>query len=70
MPLLSICDLVKIYQTDECMFDRPKREVSAVGGVTLAIAPDETAGLGPQILIYGLLIRPGIHLGFGTIRSG
>jgi hypothetical protein len=51
------------------MFDKPKRKVPAVDGVTFAIAPVETAGLGRQILICGLLIRPSIHLGFGTVRA-
>ena len=40
MPLLSIRDLVKIYQTDEGMFGKTKREVRAVNGVSL----DITAG--------------------------
>jgi hypothetical protein len=60
MPLLSIRDLVKIYQTRECTFGKRKSAPSL---------RSKTAGLGRQILIYGLLIRPGTYLGFGTLRS-
>src|SRR5438270_2331391 len=45
MPLLSILDLVKIYQTDEGMFGTIKREVRAVNGVSLDIMQGETLGL-------------------------
>ena len=45
MPLLSIRDLVKIYQTDEGMFGKTRREVRAVNGVSLDIAQGETLGL-------------------------
>ena len=45
MPLLSIRDLVKIYQTDEGMFGKTKREVRAVNGVSLDITAGETLGL-------------------------
>jgi ABC-type glutathione transport system ATPase component len=45
MPLLSIRDLVKIYQTDEGMFGKTKREVRAVNGVSLDIMQGETLGL-------------------------
>ena len=45
MPLLSIRDLVKVYQTDEGMFGKAKREVRAVNGVSLDITQGETLGL-------------------------
>jgi len=45
MPLLSIRDLVKVYQTDEGMFGKAKREVRAVHGVSLDITQGETLGL-------------------------
>ena len=45
MPLLSIRDLVKIYQTDEGMFGKTTREVRAVNGVSLDIMQGETLGL-------------------------
>src|SRR5712671_5432594 len=45
MPLLSIRDLVKVYQTDEGMFGKTKREVKAVNGVSLDITEGETLGL-------------------------
>jgi oligopeptide transport system ATP-binding protein len=45
MPLLSILNLVKIYQTDEGMFGKTKREVRAVNGVSLEITQGETLGL-------------------------
>jgi oligopeptide transport system ATP-binding protein len=45
MALLSIRDLVKVYQTDEGIFGKTKREVRAVNGVSLDIAPGETLGL-------------------------
>jgi oligopeptide transport system ATP-binding protein len=45
MALLSIRDLVKIYQTDEGIFGKTKREIRAVNGVSLDIAQGETLGL-------------------------
>jgi peptide/nickel transport system ATP-binding protein len=45
MPLLSIRDLVKVYQTDEGMFGKTKREIRAVNGVSLDITQGETLGL-------------------------
>jgi ABC-type glutathione transport system ATPase component len=45
MSLLSIRDLVKIYQTDEGMFGKTKREVRAVNGVSLDIMQGEALGL-------------------------
>jgi ABC-type glutathione transport system ATPase component len=45
MPLLSIRDLVKVYQTDEGVFGKAKREVRAVNGVSLDITQGETLGL-------------------------
>jgi peptide/nickel transport system ATP-binding protein len=45
MPLLSIRDLVKVYQTDEGMFGKTRREVRAVSGVSLDIEQGETLGL-------------------------
>ena len=45
MALLSIRDLVKVYQTDEGMFGKTKREVRAVNGVSLDIPAGETLGL-------------------------
>jgi ABC-type glutathione transport system ATPase component len=45
MSLLSIRDLVKIYQTDEGMFGKTKREIRAVNGVSLDIMQGETLGL-------------------------
>jgi ABC-type glutathione transport system ATPase component len=45
MALLSIRDLVKIYQTDEGVFGKTKREVRAVNGVSLDITQGETLGL-------------------------
>ena len=45
MPLLSTRDLVKIYQTDEGMFGKTKREIRAVNGVSLDIMQGETLGL-------------------------
>jgi len=45
MPLLSIRDLVKVYQTDEGMFGKIQREVRAVNGVSLDITQEETLGL-------------------------
>jgi peptide/nickel transport system ATP-binding protein len=45
MPLLSIRDLVKVYQTDEGMFGKTKRKVRAVNGVSLDIMQGETLGL-------------------------
>ena len=45
MPLLSIRDLVKVYQTDEGVFGKATREVRAVNGVSLEINQGETLGL-------------------------
>jgi ABC-type glutathione transport system ATPase component len=45
MPLLSTRDLVKVYQTDDGLFGKTKREVRAVNGVSLEIAQGETLGL-------------------------
>jgi ABC-type glutathione transport system ATPase component len=45
MPLLSIRDLVKVYQTDEGIFGKAQREVRAVNGVSLEINQGETLGL-------------------------
>ena len=45
MPLLSVRDLVKIYQTDEGVFGKAKREVRAVNGVSLDMSQGETLGL-------------------------
>jgi ABC-type glutathione transport system ATPase component len=45
MPLLSILNLCKVYQTDEGMFGKTKREVRAVNGVSLDITQGETLGL-------------------------
>jgi ABC-type glutathione transport system ATPase component len=45
MPLLSIRDLVKVYQTDEGIFGKTKRELRAVNGVSLDITQGETLGL-------------------------
>ena len=45
MPLLSIRDLVKVYQTDEGLFGKARREIRAVNGVSLDIAQGETLGL-------------------------
>lgn len=45
MALLSIRDLVKIYQTDEGVFGKTRRQVRAVNGVSLDITQGETLGL-------------------------
>jgi ABC-type glutathione transport system ATPase component len=45
MSLLSIRDLVKVYQTDEGMFGKTKRVIRAVNGVSLEITQGETLGL-------------------------
>ena len=45
MPLLSIRDLVKVYQTDDGLFGKARREVRAVNGVSLDISQGETLGL-------------------------
>src|SRR5262245_667115 len=45
MPLLTIRDLVKVYQTDDGLFGKATREVRAVNGVSLEINPGETLGL-------------------------
>jgi oligopeptide transport system ATP-binding protein len=62
MPLLSIRDLVKVYQTDEGVFGKAKREVRAVNGVSLDITQGETLGLvgesGCGKTTLGRLIEP------------
>src|ERR1044071_7915579 len=45
MPLLSIINLVKVYQTDEGVFGKTQREGRAVNGVSLDITQGETLGL-------------------------
>ena len=45
MPLLTIRDLIKIYETDEGIFGKTRREVRAVNGVSLDIMQGETLGL-------------------------
>ncbi len=45
MPLLEIRDLVKVYQADEGVFGKARREVRAVNGVSLDIYSGETLGL-------------------------
>jgi ABC-type glutathione transport system ATPase component len=45
MPLLSIRDLVKVYQTDDGMFGKAQRQVRAVNSVSLDITEGETLGL-------------------------
>jgi len=45
MPLLSIRDLVKVYQADEGIFGKSAHQVRAVSGVSLDIAQGETLGL-------------------------
>src|SRR5258707_15874391 len=45
MALLSIRDLVKVYQTDEGIFGKTKLEVRAVNGVSLDITQGETLGM-------------------------
>src|SRR5260221_4982619 len=45
MSLLSIRDLVKVYQTDDGVFGKAKREMRAVNGVSLDIQAGETLGL-------------------------
>ncbi|HET9836986.1 MAG TPA: ATP-binding cassette domain-containing protein [Candidatus Angelobacter sp.] len=45
MPLLSVRDLVKIYDADQGLFGKPARELRAVNGVSLSIAEGETLGL-------------------------
>src|SRR5579864_296796 len=45
MPLLSIRDLVKVYQTDEGVFGKTQRAIRAVNGVSLEITQGETLGL-------------------------
>jgi ABC-type glutathione transport system ATPase component len=45
MPLLSIRGLVKVYQSDEGIFGKTKRELRAVNGVSLDITQGETLGL-------------------------
>ncbi|HEY2495985.1 MAG TPA: ATP-binding cassette domain-containing protein [Candidatus Angelobacter sp.] len=45
MPLLSIRNLIKVYQTDEGVFGKRRHEVRAVNGVSLDISQGETLGL-------------------------
>src|SRR5215471_7026639 len=45
MTLVEIRDLAKIYQTDQGMFGKARREVRAVNGVSLDIQRGETLGL-------------------------
>jgi len=45
MPLLSIRDLVKVYQTADGIFGKAARQLRAVNGVSLDIAQGETLGL-------------------------
>ena len=45
MPLLSIRDLIKVYQADGGLFGQTARQVRAVNGVSLDIAQGETLGL-------------------------
>jgi ABC-type glutathione transport system ATPase component len=45
VPLLSIRDLLTVYQTDEGRFGKTKREVRAVNGGSLDITQGETLGL-------------------------
>ncbi len=45
MALLSTRDLTKVYQTDEGVFGKTKREIRAVNGVSLDITQGETLGL-------------------------
>jgi oligopeptide transport system ATP-binding protein len=45
MPLVEIRDLVKVYQADEGVFGKARREVRAVNGVSLDIYSGETLGL-------------------------
>src|SRR5260370_39492194 len=45
MPLLEIRDLVKVYQADEGVLGKARREVRAVNGVSLAIYSGEPLGL-------------------------
>lgn len=45
MALLSVANLVKVYQTDDGMFGKATREVRAVNGVSFDINQGETLGL-------------------------
>src|SRR5215469_6959023 len=45
MTLVEVRDLAKIYQTDQGMFGKARREVRAVNGVSLDIHSGETLGL-------------------------
>jgi ABC-type oligopeptide transport system ATPase subunit len=45
MPLLSLTNLVKVYQTDDGLFGKAPRQVRAVNGVSLDIQEGETLGL-------------------------
>ena len=74
MSLLSIRDLVKIYQTDEGVFGKAQREVRAVNGVTLNIEHGETLGLvgesGCGKTTLGRMILRLIEPTFGSISFG
>ena len=45
MALVEVRDLVKIYQSDEGIFGKARREVRAVNGVSLDVNAGETLGL-------------------------
>src|SRR6478736_2174276 len=45
MPLLSIRDLVKVYDSSDGLFPKSQRQVRAVNGVSLDIMQGETLGL-------------------------
>src|SRR5215813_8185309 len=45
MTLVEVRDLAKIYQTDQGMFGKARRQVRAVNGVSLDINQGETLGL-------------------------
>ena len=45
MALVEVRDLVKVYNTDEGMFGKARREVRAVNGVSFDIQAGETLGL-------------------------
>jgi oligopeptide transport system ATP-binding protein len=74
MPLLSIRDLVKVYQTDDNLFGQPARQVRAVNGVSLDIAQGETLGLvgesGCGKTTLGRMILRLIEPTFGSIAFG